>query len=260
MPIIRLVNCEYCGKQFETTNTRKRFCNKQHADRSRNGVYSQPEVVTWDRIEDLRHFGKLNQEAKHFALLGEMGFSVVCYDIEATHLKANVGRILCASFKPLGGEVYTFDAHQKKFWDKDVYDDSKLAFAIRDEIEKYDICVGWNSTSFDTRFINARCIRVGGRVKDAQYQVDGMWSWRSKTAAWSGLQRVQQFLGTETEKTAIAWAQWMRALGWNKQLREEAMAEIIEHCEKDVLSLEEVYRMMVNANVVRSIRKDGGVI
>jgi hypothetical protein len=52
----------------------------------------------------------------------------------------------------------------------------------------------------------------------------------------------------------------MRAIGWDKELREQAMAEIEDHCERDVVVLEDVYRAMVQAGVVRSIRKDGGIL
>lgn len=213
-------------------------------------------------VEDLKAFSKLDEHGKARVLLGESPFSIVMFDIEATHLKPNVGRILCCSFKPLGGEVYTFHGHQKPFMKPDVYDDTALATAIRDELESYDIIVGWNSKGFDTKFINSRLIRSGERTKKAQYQIDGMWSWRSKFNAWSGLDSAQKFARPDasTEKTTIAWEQWMRALGWNKALREAAMAEIVDHCEKDVVVLEEVYRLIAGANVIRSIRKDGGIL
>lgn len=260
MPSERTVKCAYCGKEFVTTNTRKMFCNKAHADRSRNGTYRTADIVKWESIEDLRHFGHLDDPGKHRVLNGEAQFSVVMYDIEATHLKANVGRILCCSFYPLGGEVYTLQGLEPRFKMQDVYDDSKLAVAIRDELEKYDIIVGWNSTAFDTKFINARAARVGNRIKRQQYQVDAMWSWRTKMAAWSSLQHVSAFLETEDHKTPIAWAQWMRALGWNAKLREAAMREITTHCEADVRVLGEVYQAMVKANVIRSLKKDGGLL
>jgi len=213
-------------------------------------------------ITELRHFSKLDDAGKARVLLGEGPFSIVMWDIECTHLKPNVGRLLCCSFKPLGGEVYTLHAHEKRFWERDVYDDGALATAIRDELERYDIIVGWNSKNFDTRFINAKCIRAGERIKKAQYQIDGMWSWRTKFNAWSGLDSVQKFAlpGADTEKTSVAWAQWMRALGWDKGLREQAMAEIVDHCERDVIVLEEVYRLMASNTVIRSLRKDGGIL
>lgn len=184
------------------------------------------------------------------------------FDLECTHLKPNVGRILCCSFKPLDGDTYTYSAIEKPYMRQDVFDDGRLATAIRDELETYDIIVGHNSKMFDTKFLNARILRAGGRTKRAQYQVDTMWAWRSKASAWSGLNNIQKFAlpDNETTKTSVEWEQWMRALGWNKKLREEAMAEIIDHCERDVKVLEDVYRFVVERDVVRSLRRDGGVL
>lgn len=211
---------------------------------------------------ELKQFSKLDDFAKRRILLGEERFSVVFYDLECTHLKPNVGRMLCCSFKPIGQEVYTFDAHQRRFKQRDTYDDSALAVAIRDELEKYDIIVGHNSKLFDTKFLNSRLIRAGERIKVAQYQVDTMWSWRSKFNAWSGLDNVQKFSlpDAQTTKTSVEWPQWMRALGWDKPLRDAAMQEIVDHCERDVVVLEEVYRLIANAGVIRSLRRDGGVL
>jgi hypothetical protein len=88
-----------------------------------------------------------------------------------------------------------------------------------------------------------------------------MWSWRSKFNAWSGLDAIHQFLELPvTAKTKITWPQWMRVLGWDKEYREAAQAEIVEHCEIDVGVTESVYRVMVEANAIRGLRRDGGVI
>lgn len=213
-------------------------------------------------LEDLKQFSRLDDAAKRRVLLGKERFSVVFWDLECTHLKPNVGRILCGGFKPLDGEPYLFDGLERRFRKPDVYDDSALAIAIRDELEKYDIIVGHNSKLFDTKFLNARLIRVGERTKSAQYQVDTMWSWRSKISAWSGLDNVQQFAlaEAETTKTKVSWPEWMRALGWDKPLRDAAMAEIVDHCRRDTIVLEDAYKLMAGAGVIRSLRKDGGVL
>lgn len=213
----------------------------------------------YDEVADLRSFSRMTTAGRQAVLRGEREFSVLGFDIEATHLKPNVGRIICCSFKPLGGEVYTYHAHERRFKEKNVYDDSKLAVAIRNELERYDILVGWNSRIFDTRFINARTARVGARTKEAQWHVDGLHAWRSKTAAWGKLAAVQQYLDVPTHKTEIDWAAWMQALGWDRELARNAMAEIIEHCEKDVTVLEEVYLKLVDANMIRALRRDGGI-
>lgn len=257
----RTFDCPICGQSVTTTDGRKMYCTKKCADRARNGVALRTDKG-FAAIDNLKGFSKLTPEAKADVLLGNAGFSVVMFDIEATHLKPNVGRVLCCSFKPIGQPVYTFHALERRFKKADVYDDSALAIAILDELEKYDIIVGWNSKNFDVKFLNSRAIRGGRQVKPAQYHVDGMWSWRSKFNAWSGLARAQQFLlpDNETEKTSIAWDKWMQALGWDAKLRSAAMAEITDHCEKDVIVLEDVYRTVAQANVIRSLRRDGGVL
>lgn len=257
----RVCKLKGCGHRFETTDVRKVYCTKNHADRSRNAMYSTPGIVPVTTVRELRHFAKLDTEGKRAVLLGEAGFSVVMFDIEATHLSANVGRILCCSFKPLGKKVYTLEGLDPRFRRRDVYDDSVLAEAIRDELERYDIIVGWNSKEFDIKYINARNLRADHRTKSAQYHIDGMWSWASKFRAWKGLKSVQQFvLAGQPGKTPIEWEEWMRALGWDKGLREAAMAKIIRHCERDVTVLEKVYKLLAREDVIRSLRKDGGIL
>ena len=251
-----------CKLVFGTEDARKLFCSKRHADRARNQRGPLAPVFGATELTDLKDFRKLETEGKQDVLLGNSDFSVVFFDLECTHLKPNVGRMLCCSFKPIGQPTYTFEALERRFKERDVYDDGKLAVAIRDELEKYDIICGHNSKLFDTRFLNSRLIRKDERIKAAQYQVDTMWSWRSKFNAWSGLDNVQKFAlpDAPVTKTAVAWEQWMRALGWDKELARQAMDEIVDHCERDVTVLEEVYKLVVRNNVVRSIRKDGGVL
>jgi uncharacterized protein YprB with RNaseH-like and TPR domain len=252
MPKMRKFKCESCGKAQETSVASKRFCDAKCQKAYKAGPFV---------IDDLKGFGKLTLEFKKSVLLGEEGFSVCGFDLECTSLKPNVGRILCASFKPMGKDPYTFSALDRRFFERDVYDDGKLALAIRNELEKYDIITGWNSKNFDVKFLNSRLIHAGHRTKKAQPHIDGMWGFRSKASAWSGLKAVQEYvLPGGVEKTRVVWEQWMRALGWDKKLREEAMAEIVEHCELDVVVLENVYRKLVDADFFRSVRKDGGIL
>lgn len=249
--------CPTCGEEFTTNNPRKIFTNKQCADRSRNLPNIPP---GYEGEVELKHFGKFPPDVKKRVLKGETDHKIVFFDLECTSLKPTIGRILCASFLPLDGEPYTFTAIDRKYRTKDVYDDSRLAIAIRDELEKYDIIVGHNSKWFDLKFLNARLLRVGERIKNAQYHVDTMWSWRSKSSSWSKLDSILKFMDSENQKTEIEWEQWMRALGWDRKLREEAMQEIVTHCEADVMGLREMFSTISGLNVIRGLRLDGGVI
>lgn len=258
MSELRTVSCSQCDTKFETTDPRKVFCNKQCADRSRN----LPRIpVGFQGEVPLADFNRYPTDVKQRVLRGETGVKIVGFDLECTSLKPTVGRILCASFLPLNGEPYTFTGLDTGIRKPDVYDDSRLALKIRDELEKYDIIVGHNSKMFDLRFLNARLLRKSDRTKNAQFHIDTMWAWRSKSSGWSGLDAIQKYMVPDgSHKTPIEWEQWMRALGWDKKLRDAAMAEIVEHCENDVRVLMEVFARLVEANVVRTIRKDGGVL
>ena len=250
--------CPQCGTKFTTQDQRKVFCTKQCADRSRN----LPRLpIGLDGEVPVQDFNRYPTEIKQRMLRGDTGLKIVGFDLECTSLKPTVGRILCASFTPLNGETYTFTALDRGIKRADVYDDSRLALKIRDELEQYDIIIGHNSKMFDLRFLNARLLRTLLRTKMPQFHIDTMWSWRSKSSGWSGLDNIQKYMLPDgTHKTPIKWEQWMRALGWSKRLREEAMAEIVEHCENDTRVLMEVYARLVDANVIRTIRKDGGVL
>lgn len=173
-------------------------------------------------------------------LLSGEPLRVVFWDLECTHLSGMIGRILCCSFKPLGGRVYTFRGDQPGFWDPDkgdIADDSKLAAAIRDELEKYDIIVGHNSKRFDSPFLDARLFKAGLRPREPRFHVDTMWIIRSHLRISSKLANVQEFLPIEDKKTPITWDDWARAGAFFG----EGMDRVVKHCEQDVKVLEKVY-------------------
>lgn len=166
--------------------------------------------------------------------------TIAFFDLECTSLSGMIGRILCCSFKPLGGDVYTFRGDQRPYRATDVVDDSKLAVAIRDELEKYDIIVGHNSKLFDSKFLEARLFKAGERPRQKTYHVDTMWTVRSNLRISSKLQYVQEFVDLEDKKTPITWDNWARAGAWIKT----AMDEVVHHCEQDVRVLEPVYERL----------------
>ena len=179
---------------------------------------------------------------------------VVAYDLETTDLGGNFGRILCASFKhvqdPDGrGEVYTFRGDQKPYRQRDIIDDGKLATAIRDELEKYEVIVGHNHLLFDNKFLNAKLLKAGERTLAARWQIDTMWVVRTHFRMSSKLDNVQKMLNLPDEKTPISWDNWARASAWVK----EAMDDVQEHCEQDVKVLEQAYWKLLPA--VRTMQR-----
>lgn len=166
---------------------------------------------------------------------------VVGFDLECTHLSGMIGRILCCSFKDIApdhkGKLRTFRADKAPYKQKDIIDDGKLAVAIRDELEKYEVIVGHNSKLFDVKFLNARLLKVGERPLKPIWHIDTMWIVRSKFRISSKLDNVQQFLGLPDAKTPISWDQWARGAAFNGT----AMNDIVTHCEQDVKVLEQAY-------------------
>src|SRR5688572_6481548 len=171
-----------------------------------------------------------------------------------------VGRMLCCSFKPLvwhreGEEPewarpYTFRGDDKKYRNgKDLADDSRLAIAVRDELEKYDIIVGHNSKLFDRKFLNARLMRYGERPLKSMWHLDTMWIIRTHAAMSSKLDNVQKHMGLPDEKTPITWDDWQRGAGFDRA----AMDQIVQHCEQDVIVLAQAYWRLLP--FVRDIRR-----
>ena len=168
---------------------------------------------------------------------------IVAWDLECTDLSAMHGRLLCGSFLPIiaghESEPYTFRGDARKFRQKDIIDDSLLAVAIRNELEKYNMIVGWNSKLFDAPFLNARLSKGGHRPLHMNLHLDAMWyaGGNSNRIGSKKLVNVQKFYSLGEEKTPIAWEQWQRAAAFDKT----AMGEVVHHCEQDVRVLAEAY-------------------
>ena len=168
---------------------------------------------------------------------------IVAYDIESTDLKGLMGRILCCSFyRIVDGHPtrpYTFRADRAPWKSKDPIDDSRLAVAIRDELEKYHLIVSWNGKLFDAPFVNARLLKVGERPIRPQLHLDAMYyaGGCSNRIGSKKLDNVQRFLGLTESKTPITWPEWQRAALGDKR----AFEKVVHHCEQDVRVLAGAY-------------------
>lgn len=161
-------------------------------------------------------------------------------DTESTDLKAMMGRILCASFVTLDGKPYTFRADMAPWKSKDPIDDSRLCVAIRDELEKFNLIVGWNSKLHDIPLLNARLSKVGERPYHCQnFHLDAMWyaGGSSQKIGSRKLDNVAKFYGLNDQKTEITWDDWQRAGAGDVK----AMKTVVHHCEQDVKVLRAAY-------------------
>ena len=165
---------------------------------------------------------------------------IVFMDTESTDLKAMMGRILCASFVTLDGEPYTFRFDEKPWIGKNKIDDSRLCVAVRDELEKFNLIVGWNSKLHDVPLLNARLAKAGQRPYHCQnFHLDAMWyaGGSSMKIGSRKLDNVSKYFDVDDRKTEISWDQWQLAGAGDKS----AMKEVVVHCEQDVKVLRSVY-------------------
>lgn len=169
---------------------------------------------------------------------------VLFWDTESTDLHASWGRLLCCSFASIHGEPYTFRGDVGKHKGKSKIDDSRLAVAIRDELEKADIIVGWNSKLHDVPLLNARLALAGHRglrvgEKYGSRHVDLMWysSGSSMKIGGRSLATVSKYFSVTHSKTPLDGEAWQLA-GVNDK---KAMEKVVEHCEADVLVLRDLW-------------------
>lgn len=170
---------------------------------------------------------------------------VLFFDTESTDLSASWGRILCASFCDLEHELaWTMRGDSRKLKGKIVTDDSKLTLAIRDELEKADIIVGWNSIMHDIPLLNARLAKHGNRqvqVGDryGSFHLDLMYYAGGTSLKVGGrkLDTIAKFFNAPNQKTPLDGETWQRAAAGDKK----AMNQIAEHCEYDVLVLRDLW-------------------
>lgn len=170
---------------------------------------------------------------------------VTCFDIEATDLGANFGRLLCCSFVDLGSDqVETFRRDRVPWKGRKITDDARLAVAIRDRLEASDIVVSWNGILYDVPFINARLVAAGERpvrlTKDNGVQhLDLMYYAGGQAMRLQGrsLERVSKFLHADHSKTPLTPEVWAEASAGDP----ESFESVVEHCEADVLVLRDVF-------------------
>lgn len=170
--------------------------------------------------------------------------NVVFWDTESTDLAASWGRLLCSSFVSLHGEPKTFRGDLGKSKGKTKVDDSRLAAATRDELEKADIVVSWNGKLHDVPLLNARLavagernVRLGERY--GTLHVDLMWYATGSSLKIGGrsLATVSKFFGVKHSKTPLDGETWQLA----GVLDRPAMDAVVEHCEADVLVLRDLW-------------------
>lgn len=162
---------------------------------------------------------------------------VLIWDIESTNLNASFGTILCIGYKWLHNKSVFVPTIMDK-GNKNMLDDKALVTKFATAFGMCDYHVTWYGDRFDLPMVKAKMIKHGLPPLPPKPSVD-LW----KTARYgfkihnNRLMSWQEFLGVEHSKTAIKFDDWLQAATGDK----EALAEVVDHCTKDVLVLEDVF-------------------
>lgn len=164
---------------------------------------------------------------------------LVCFDIEATDLKASFGHVLCVSSVPLGGKkpiTFRLDRYEDR---EALSDDRHLLVDVRDYLESQWGWISWNGKLYDIPFLNARLVKHGERPIERRLHIDLMYYARggSMKIHSSRLDAVAKFFNLAEQKTDLNPDIWVKAF----ELDKDAMNYVVKHCEADVKVLRDAF-------------------
>lgn len=162
---------------------------------------------------------------------------ILVWDIESTGLNATFGSVLCIGYKWLGEE----ETHVISILDgdrRDMLDDRPLIEKFVKVFEECDYHVTWYGDRFDLKMIKSKMIKYEMKPLMPKNSVD-VWKvvkrhfklHSNRLVVW------EEYLDVADHKSRIDFDAWLRAAIGDKS----AMAEVKDHCERDVKVLEEVY-------------------
>jgi uncharacterized protein YprB with RNaseH-like and TPR domain len=169
---------------------------------------------------------------------------VLLWDIEATNLVADYGRLLCISYKWLGEDkVHTLKVRNTKEWRRDRTDDSGILNKFSDLLGQADLHVFWFGEYFDLPFVQTRLMMNNLKPLPNIPFIDGWKIARKKLKLRSNrLDAVSKLIPIpkdiiREEKLHPEPIHWVRANAGYV----DAMKIIEERCESDVKVLEQIY-------------------
>jgi uncharacterized protein YprB with RNaseH-like and TPR domain len=172
-----------------------------------------------------------------------MNTTILAFDIEATHLKASFGHIICCSFLDMldpTAEVETIRIDELK--GKRKSDDSRVVRAIKTKLEDTWCWAGWYSKMYDIPFINGRLALHGMMPVEKRMHLDLLYYSKGQFMRLhsSKLDSVAKTFQLKNQKTDILPDEWLRA----GEGETEAISYVVEHCEADVKVLRDVFPIL----------------
>jgi uncharacterized protein YprB with RNaseH-like and TPR domain len=167
---------------------------------------------------------------------------VLIFDLETYgfDFSADKGYILCASYKWLDeNKVHTIAHTDMAKFRSTPQDDKEICRQLLAVIVQADVLVGWNSKSFDARFLQTRLMKHGLGYLPPVPHCDLLLTSRQHTKMRRSLDNTQKFFGLSEAKTPLNIDTWMAA----GRGEAKALKEVITHCVQDVKVTEEAYKL-----------------
>jgi len=242
---------EYVGaggvRSYNSWETKRRRAEK---DELQDLERDESDLIEWDATEkeEKERFSKASAAIER-PNLGEtrefpdvITWNPAFFDLETTNLKANFGRILCASVADMYGNVRTFRIDEKPWKRERRRDDIALAVGLRDYLEQFDVLVGWYSKMFDIPYLNTRLLIGNERPIREMMHFDPIWKAKKGSLALHSarLDAVAKTFRLPTQKTGLDPEIWNDAADGDR----EAMDYVVEHCEADTLVLRQAFHIL----------------
>ena len=179
------------------------------------------------------------------------GFDMAFFDIETAGLNAWGSEMTAACIVDQFGHATIRDRFE--FPQESVLDDAGLLEWLRDELEKYDILIGWYGTMFDLPYINAKLVEHGMTVMRDKMFLDPCFKTRGgryglKVGS-SKLKNVAKWLNTPHQKPEVEWNTFRKASFGDP----ESVAIVRDRCESDCRAMRDIFQHI--KQVIRAIHR-----
>lgn len=185
-------------------------------------------------------------------------------DIETTNLAAvGAGIVLAVCVRPMNTmrtRTFRLDGYHFKPDPKNYglveREETQLLKDVLEELQKYNVLIGHNLKRFDVPYLKSRAFQREMQMPPFVVY-DTLLAFRrsnyltvpnhyGKPSA--GLAMVADFLHVKQDKTAIFPSDWWESVWGKESKRLDAMNEICDHCQRDVLMNSRVFPFLWNAD------------
>ena len=174
------------------------------------------------------------------------------FDIESSNLHADFGILLSYAIKELDGDIYGAVISPKELRSAKL--DNGIVKKCIQDMRRFDKIITYYGTRFDLPFVRARAMLYGldfPVYKEIKHTDVYYWARAKLCLHRRRLQTVCDFLGIPAKEHPMTPNQWTTALTGNRA----SLDYIFVHNKEDVVSLEEVYKRLIDftANRANSI-------